>query len=422
MKHSLPWILAAFALGACSDDTATSGGGGAGAAGPGGAGGEGATAGAGAAGGVGGAVGDYNCDAAAGDPPALALMEVAQLDAPIQAKSPPGLPDLLFIAEKGGRIVILDNGTIRPQPFLDISNLVLDQGEQGLLGFAFHPGYEMNGRFFVHYTDTNNGDNVIVEYARGGDDFTAGADAVTEVLRHYTDQSNHNGGAVEFGPDGYIYISMGDGGTQGDPGCDAMNPDNLLGKIMRLDVDAPPGGDGYPAAPGNPDGAKQYHIGMRNPWRISFDPCVGTLYVGDVGQDAFEEVSVADPGDGALNFGWPVREASTDYGTACPFPMGTLVDPIAAYPHAQGLCDIGGSISGGYVYRGFNVPGLRGWYLYGDYCTGDLYRLKYENGDVTGDPVLLNISLLEVSAFGQDGHGEVYVLELPGRVYRVDAE
>ena len=419
MKPRLLWILAILALGACSDDTGTGAGtgpGGAGAAGPGGAGGE------GAAGGAGGAVGDYNCEAAAGDPPALALTEVAQLDGPIQAKSPPGLPDLLFIAEKSGRIVILDNGTVRPQPFLDISSLVLDEGEQGLLGFAFHPDYAMNGRFFVHYTDTDNGDNVVAEYARGGDDFTASPTAVTEALRHYTDQSNHNGGAVEFGPDGYLYISMGDGGAQGDPGCDAMNPANLLGKIMRLDVDAAAGGDGYPAAPGNPDGAKQYHIGMRNPWRISFDPCVGTLYVGDVGQDAFEEVSVADPSDGALNFGWPVREASTDYGTACPFTMGPLVDPIASYPHAQGLCDIGGSISGGYVYRGFNVPSLRGWYLYGDYCTGALYRLKYENGSVTGAAELLNISLSEVSAFGQDGRGEVYVLELPGRVYRVDAE
>ncbi len=422
MKQRSLWILAILALGACSDDTGT-GAGGAGGAGPGGAGGEGATAGAGAAGGIGGQVGDYDCEEADDEPPALALTEVAQLDSPIQAKSPPGLPDLLFIAEKGGRIVILDNGTVRPQPFLDVSDLVLDAGEQGLLGFAFHPDYAANGRFFIHYSDADGGDNVVAEYARGADDFTANPASVTEVLRHYTDESNHNGGAVEFGPDGYLYVSLGDGGAQGDPGCDAMNPANLLGKISRLDVDAGVGADGYPAAPGNPDGAKQYHLGMRNPWRISFDPCVGTLYIGDVGQNAIEEVSVADPGDGAINFGWPLKEGTQGYGTLCSFDIDALVDPIAQYDHEDTFCgDDTGSITGGYVYRGFNIPGLRGWYLYGDYCSGKLYRLKYEGGAVTGAPVLLDISLIEVSAFGQDGRGEIYALELQGRVYRLDPQ
>jgi glucose/arabinose dehydrogenase len=416
-------------LAACGDDAGAgaSGGSGAGgsdgAAGPGG-GPVGGNGGNGASGGNGGGA-SYNCEAPEGEPPTLTLTEVAQVSSPIQAKSPPGSPELLFIAERDGVIHILESTGLRPQPFIDLSDIVLDDGgEQGLLGLAFHPDYATNGRFFVHYSDANGGDSVVTEYARGADAFTANPAPVREVLRHFTDESNHNGGAVEFGPDGFLYISLGDGGAQGDPGCDALDPGNLLGKIVRLDVDAAPAADGYPAAAGNPGGQKFYHVGMRNPWRITFDACNGTLYVGDVGQDAIEEISVADPSDGAVNFGWPIKEGTEDYGGydgSCDDRGGTLVPPIAEYPHENApLCN--GSVTGGYVYRGFNVPGLRGWYLYGDFCSGKIFRLRYENGAVVSQPVNVGFTVLGLSAFGQDGFGEVYALELDGRVYRIDPQ
>jgi glucose/arabinose dehydrogenase len=408
-------------LGACGDDAgsgASGNGGSDGAGGPGGGG-----NGAGATGGSGGAT-DYSCEAPVGEPPGLTLTQVAEVSSPIQAKSPPGSPELLFIAERGGVIHVLEASGLRPQPFLDLSSIVLnDGGEQGLLGLAFHPDYATNGRFFVHYSDVNGGDSVVAEYARGADAFTASPTPVREVLRHFTDQSNHNGGAVEFGPDGFLYISLGDGGAQNDPGCDALDPSNLLGKIVRLDVDATPAADGYPAAAGNPGGQKQYHVGMRNPWRITFDPCTGTLYVGDVGQDTTEEISVADAGAGALNFGWPIKEGTADHGGydgSC-LVIGNLVPPIAEYPHENApLCN--GSVTGGYVYRGFNIPGLRGWYLYGDFCSGKIFRLRYEDGSLLAPPADAGIELLGLSAFGQDGFGEMYALELDGRVFRIDPQ
>ena len=426
MRYPLVSVGVVLLLVACGDSSSSGGGGntgpgggGSGATSAGGSGGGGGDGGSGATGGGGGIPGNYDCTASVGDPPDLRLTEIVQVNEPTQAKSPPGQSGLLFVSEKAGRIQIVENGVLRPQPFLDISDLVINNSELGLLGFAFHPNYAENGRFFVHYSDVSNQDSVIAEYVRS-DPYTASPTAVAEVLRHYTDESNHNGGAVEFGADGYLYISLGDGGAQGDPGCDALNPENLLGKISRIDVDAA----GYPAAPGNPDGNKQYHIGMRNPWRITFDPCDGTLYIGDVGQDEIEEVSVAEADAGPLNFGWPVKEGTQPYADSCGFPAENLVDPIAEYTHGGGgICGPNaGSISGGYVYRGANIQGLRGWYIYGDFCTGNIYRLKYENGAVTGAVVDAGFSLPAVSAFGQDGYGEMYALELDGRVYRIDAE
>jgi glucose/arabinose dehydrogenase len=413
-------LLAGPGLAACGDDTGAGASGASGTGGSAGAGGPGGGGNGGATGGGGDGATDYSCEAPTGEPPALTLTQVAEVSSPVQAKSPPGSPELLFIAERGGVVHILEASGLRPQPFLDLSDIVLnDGGEQGLLGLAFHPDYTTNGRFFVHYSDANGGDSVVAEYARGADAFTANPTPVREVLRHYTDESNHNGGAVEFGPDGFLYISLGDGGAQGDPGCDALDPSNLLGKIVRLDVDASPAADGYPAAAGNPGGLKQYHVGMRNPWRITFDPCTGTLYVGDVGQNTTEEISVADASAGALNFGWPIKEGTADHGGYD--PSGALVPPIAEYPHENApLCN--GSVTGGYVYRGFNIPGLRGWYLYGDFCSGKIFRLRYESGSLTAQPVDAGIDLLALSAFGQDGFGEMYALELDGRVFRIDPQ
>ncbi len=424
----------------CGDDTAT-GGGNTGGSGAGNTGGE--NTGAGSTGGnnpggggvggdgagpVGGSTQNFNCDPSTETPPTLALSEVASgFDNPVSAKSPPGRPDTLFVVEQGGTISIIDGGAALPTPFLDVSDAIVSGGEQGLLGLAFHPEYETNGRFFIHYSSSDNGLSTVMEYHRSdADENVADPDSVQLVLQHPTAQPNHNGGDLSFGPnDGFLYITLGDGGTQGDPGCDAQNTDNLLGKISRVDVDAAATAEGYPAAAGNPDGGKYYHLGFRNPWRFGFDPCNGDLYIADVGQNEWEEVSVAEDGAGPLNFGWPVREGAHDYpNNDCdPEPVNP-VEPIAEYPHKNTpICGGGsGSISGGFVYRGSAIPSLRGWYFYGDYCSGDVYILKAENGEIVSAPVSPGFSLSQVSGFGQDGNGEVYAIDHNGVVNRIVAQ
>lgn len=404
---------------ACGDDTSSSGGAGgasSGAGNPGGAG-----SGAGSTGGSGGGVGamgpGFSCDATSEAFPALKVTEIASgLDAPVQAKSAPGQPDRLYVVEQSGAIRVLENGQLAAAPWLDVSGIISYGGELGLLGLAFHPGFATNGRFFIHYSDGSNQDSVVAEY-KDGDPPTL----VGEVFRHGTDEENHNGGAVEFGSDGYLYISLGDGGAQGDPGCDAQNPATLLGKISRVDVDAA----GYPAAPGNPDGAKYFHVGLRNPWRISFDACTGDLYVGDVGQNEWEEIDIAPAAAGPLNFGWPMREGLHAYPGDCATAPANPVDPIAEYAHFASTATCGnaaGSVSGGYVYRGSSVPALRGTYFYGDFCTGTIWRLKVENGAVVTPATDAGITVDALSAFGQDGNGEVYAISLFGSIFKIEAQ
>ena len=284
----LTWIgvfCAALLAAGCGDDepsgtggssTASSGGqGGAGNEGGGGPGGGGSSS--GGTGGSGPSM--VNCDAASGEVPGLAFTEIAaDLDMPLQLKAAPGNAQRLYIVEQGGLIKIVDNGELLETPFLDLSSVTTGLIEEGLLGLAFHPDYEQNGRFFVHYSSFAEPDpdgshpSTIMEYARSASDpLVADPSPVALVLKHPTQALNHNGGSIEFGSDGYLYIAIGDGGPQGDPGCDAKNAANLFGKISRLDVDAAPTAEGYPAARGNPDGQKWYHIGLRNPWRLTFD-------------------------------------------------------------------------------------------------------------------------------------------------------
>lgn len=345
----------------------------------------------------------------------------------MQAISAPDAKDRLYVVEKRGTIQILENGAVLATPFLDIVSKVDDDNEKGLLGLTFHPDYATNGRFFIHYSAVGGGANVVEEYHRSDANHdVADTTPVKLVIRHTTAQPNHNGGAVEWGPDGFLYVSMGDGGSQGDPQCDAQlstggdaqnEPENLLGKISRFDVDAAcDPSTGCPAAANNPMGRKAYHVGFRNPWRMTFDACAPhDLYVGDVGQNMYEEVDVLPVGTPA-NCGWPYREAAHDYPASmnCPVKPAGLVEPVAEYPHA-GKC----SVTGGYVYRSTAIPALRGAYFYGDLCSGEIFYKFPGSAPVTTtlNPGGANQVL---GAFGQDGRGNVYALALDGRVLRID--
>ncbi|NUP11338.1 MAG: hypothetical protein HOW73_35275 [Polyangiaceae bacterium] len=437
MRHHLFLVLlgAGILVGVgCGDDTTTGGSGGNGGEpstggnnpnggspnnGGGGAGDGGENPGGGGDGGMNTGPG-YTCDPAPAAPGKVTVEEVANVGfGPVQITSAPGQPEKLFVVTKNGQIRIIENGEVLATPFLDISDIITTASEQGLLGLAFHPDYEKNGRFFIHYSNGDNGDSTVAEYKVSADPNVAETEQVQFVFSHPTAQDNHNGGAVEFGNDGYLYISLGDGGAQNDPGCDAQNLDNLLGKIVRLDVEAAPTGDGYPAAPGNPDGEKYYHVGFRNPWRMSFDHCTGDLYIGDVGQNTREEVDVAREGDGALNFGWPYMEGTFNHNNDCPPNPGGLKAPLLDYAQSGA----GGSVTGGYVYRGSASPNLRGWYFYADYVFGGFWMVRAESGAVVEGPVELDIALDGVAGFGQDGNGEVYVTTIgDGTVYRITSQ
>jgi glucose/arabinose dehydrogenase len=339
----------------------------------------------------------------------------------VQIESAPGDPDRLFIAQQTGAVRVVDQGQLVAAPFIDVGASIIAGGEEGLLGLAFHPGYASNGRFFLHYTRTPDEASTVTEYAVGPSPLVANATPIRTVLVEPTMENNHNGGAIELGPDGFLYVALGDGGAAGDPGCDAMSPTNLLGKIARLDVDAPCDlVSGCPAAPTNPAGAKYFHVGLRNPWRITFDPCTGDLFIGDVGEASYEEIDVAPAAAGALNFGWPVREGAhpfAGYDGTCASAPPTFAEPIAEYAHTDGC-----AVTGGYVYRGSAIPALRGAYLYGDLCTGSIMMLRYANGVVTGAPTFTGLTAGSVTAFGRDGHGEVYVADYAGAVYRIDPD
>src|SRR5437870_137937 len=364
---------------------------------------------------------------AAGD--SLRLQLVASgLSSPVYLSAPPGDTERLFIVEQAGRIRIVPHGQQQPlaTPFLDISNRVLSGGEEGLLSVAFHPGYATNHYFYVDYTHSSAASDtvytVIERYTVSADSNIADSATHKLILRITQPQPvslypNHKGGLVMFGPDGMLYIGMGDGGSGGDPQNRAQNRDSLLGKLLRIDVD---NGDPYGIPPSNPfatsGGAPEiWALGLRNPWRFAFDRAAGLLYIADVGQDLWEEVDVAPAGQGGLNYGWPIME-----GLHCfrPNPCGTtgLVQPAVEYGHANNGC----SITGGFVYRGSRAPSLVGQYFYSDYCSGWMRSFFYANGGGTGQTSwTLNVSLGNVLSFGEDSAGELYVLSGGGSVYRI---
>jgi glucose/arabinose dehydrogenase len=326
----------------------------------------------------------------------------------------------LFVLEQIGVIRVIQDNQRQDQPFLDIRDRVGSQGnEQGLLGIAFHPDFQNNGFFYLNYTD-NSGDTVISRFTTPVDANGSRplADPASEKVLLQVDQpfANHNGGQVIFGPDGYLWIGLGDGGSGGDPRNNGQNPDTLLGKLLRIDVNQ---GDPYSIPADNPftagGGAVEvWALGLRNPWRFSFDSLTGDLYIGDVGQNQWEEVDYLPGGtvSSPVNFGWNVREGVHPYRDN----MGEegLVDPIFEYDHNSGC-----SITGGFVYRGKSLPDLNGVYLVGDYCSGLVWGL-IPSGDGWTSDVLFRTGL-SISSFGVDGDGEMYLMDLGGGVYKLEA-
>ncbi|HBP89926.1 MAG TPA: glucose dehydrogenase [Nitrospiraceae bacterium] len=322
-----------------------------------------------------------------------------------------GSPDQthrLFVVEQDGHIVILNEGKKKSTPFLNIADRLATGGERGLLGLAFHPQYSANGRFFVNYTREKDGATVIAEYRVSSDPDQA---TPTETTRLIIPQpySNHNGGMIAFGPDALLYIGMGDGGAGGDPENRAQDRESLLGKILRIDVDGPPP-YGIPAD--NPFVGQQgqpeiFALGLRNPWRFSFDRQTGELWAGDVGQNLWEEIDVIAKGN---NYGWRLLEGTHCFNPATNCEVTkSLVPPVTEYRHEQGRC----SVTGGYVYRGKRLPALYGVYVFGDYCTGEIWG--YRDGQTTQ---LLDTDL-RIASFGEDREGELYVIGHQGKIFQI---
>ncbi len=329
----------------------------------------------------------------------------------------------LFVVEQPGRIRIVRDGEVAPEPFLDLTNVVEAGGsEQGLLSVAFHPDYATNGRFFVGYTAREDASDTIASYTVSADDPDRADPASGEVLLSIEDPyPNHNGGLVMFGPDGYLYAGFGDGGSGGDPEGNGQNRGTLLGSILRLDIDRVGTDTPYAIPEDNPfvdDPAARPEIwayGLRNPWRFSFDRVTDDLWIGDVGQISTEEIDRQPAGSpGGLNFGWNTMEGSLCYADAGCDQHG-LILPVAEYSH-----DSGCSVTGGFVARGEGAAALDGVYLYADYCSGLLWGLgQNSDGDwVSSAPVETG---LNISSFGEDAGGVLYLTDLNGAFYRISA-
>ncbi|HEX7041149.1 MAG TPA: PQQ-dependent sugar dehydrogenase [Trueperaceae bacterium] len=323
--------------------------------------------------------------------------------------------DRLFVVEQGGTIRVVRDGQVLDRPFLDITDRVRAGGERGLLGLAFPPDFADTGRFYVYYTDLD-GDSVLSRFIADGDTADAGSEQV--LLTQEQPYANHNGGQLAFGPDGYLYLGLGDGGSGGDPHGNGQDLGTLLAKLLRLDVS----GDDAVAPDDNPfvgrEGARPevWAYGLRNPWRFSFDRETGDLYIADVGQNAYEEVNL-QPADstGGENYGWNVMEAESCYQPRTGCDTSGLVLPIISYPHSS---EWGASISGGYVYRGSALPDLAGAYVFADYVSGRIWRAD-RAGDEWEVTLLLETGF-NVSTFGEDAAGELYVADHQGGViYRL---
>lgn len=319
----------------------------------------------------------------------------------------------LFIVEQTGQIKVLQPGSTTPTVFLDVTGKRVCCGEQGLLGLAFHPQFASNRRFFINYTRMPDGATVVSEFLASSSNPNIAETAEKILLVIEQPFSNHNGGMIEFGPDGFLYIGMGDGGSGNDPGNRAQNINNLLGKMLRIDVDRAEGGLAYASPATNPffgatPGRDEiYAVGLRNPWRFSFDRVTGSLYAGDVGQGQREEIDIITRGG---NYGWRVYEGTLCTGLDANLcTASSYASPITEYSHAGGRC----SVTGGYVYRGARSTLPFGSYVYGDFCTGEIFL--YRNGSST---TLIDTSL-NISSFGEDEEGELYVVNLGGSILRL---
>ncbi len=320
----------------------------------------------------------------------------------------------LFIVEQGGYIQVIKNGSVLTQPFLDIHNLLIAGGEQGLLGLAFHPAYETNGYFYLNYTRSGDGATVIERYeVSGSNPDRANPSSAETILIVPQPNTNHNGGKVAFGPDGYLYAGLGDGGGAGDTYDNGQDPNTLLGTILRLDVDRGlpytiPSDNPFVGGGGNP---AVWSYGLRNPWKFSFDRVNGDILIGDVGQGAHEEIDFQPANAPApVNYGWPCMEGFQTFSTAAPCNdpdlLASLTDPILDYPRTDGR-----SVTGGYVYRGTDYPMLYGRYFYADFATGRIWSIFQLPSNNWSPPALELDTSLMISSFGEDEMGELYIAD-----------
>ncbi len=344
----------------------------------------------------------------------IALKEVATgLNEPTYLTAPAG-DARLFIVEQAGRILIVKNGALSARPFLDIQSKVGSGGERGFLSVAFHPQYKTNGFLYVNYTD-KHGDTNIERYTVSRDADAADPATAKLILKIDQPHSNHNGGMNLFGPDGMLYVGMGDGGSQMDPNGNGQSTNSLLAKLLRINVD---GGDPYSIPPANPfaKGGGRGEIwatGLRNPWRFAFDTKDGNLYIADVGQNRFEEIDVVGMNRAGVNYGWNVMEGfSCLSGSSC--DQRPYQRPILAYDHSQGC-----SITGGFVYRGREIPALDGHYFYADYCSSWLRSFKLVNGRITEETEWPVGKVSAIDSFGLDGAGEMYLVSHVGRIFKI---
>ncbi|MGH3076987.1 MAG: PQQ-dependent sugar dehydrogenase [Gaiellaceae bacterium] len=321
------------------------------------------------------------------------------LDSPVQVVSTKSEPRRLYVVEQRGTVRVVERSRLRPGFFLDVRNLVVSGGEQGLLGLVFDPNYAKNRLLYVNYTD-RNGDTRVVRYRANGRSALAGSARI--LLRVDQPYSNHNGGNLVFGPDGLLYVGLGDGGSGGDPEGRAQNMRSLLGKMLRLDVRRP---GSAPEIVG---------LGLRNPWRYSFDRLTDDLYIGDVGQGAVEEVDFTPrESPGLENYGWDLYEGSQRFEEGEPGP-GNLVFPVFEYGRGSGNC----TVVGGFVYRGRALPAQQGRYIVGDYCSGIVWSFRVRSGERTAlrrEP----FRIPGLTSFGEDVAGELYAVEQGGTLYRL---
>jgi glucose/arabinose dehydrogenase len=322
---------------------------------------------------------------------------VTGLADPVFVAAPRSEPNRLYVVERAGVIRVIEKGRLKPQPFLDIRSRVDSSGsEQGLLSVAFHPQYAKNHRFYVDYTNVIGNTRVVEFRSKGLHTVMSSARTILKITQPF---ANHNGGQLQFGPDGKLYVGMGDGGSAEDPQNNGQNPNAQLAKLLRT----------------NPMSV-HWEIagyGLRNPWRFTFDRATGDLYIGDVGQDRREEIDFRPRGAPAANFGWSRYEANLENNDVALDPPSPLVFPIADYGHDQGC-----SVTGGYVYRGTRIPAAKGRYFYGDYCSGTVWSLRVVDGKATGvrkEP----FRVASLSSFGEDVNGELYLVSLNGSVFKL---
>ncbi len=352
------------------------------------------------------------------DPVATSLEVVADgLADPVLAVAAPGDDRRLYVVEKPGRIRVVLDGELQTTPFLDIDSITSDSGEQGLLGLAFHPSFETNGFVFVNHTDLG-GDTRVLRFGPISNPDVADPASLEVVLEVEQPFGNHNGGHIAFGPDGMLYVGMGDGGSGGDPQNHGQRPSTLLGSMLRIEVDALP----YKVPTDNPfvgdtsAAPETWAYGLRNPWRFSFDRLTGDLWIGDVGQNRVEEISFQPASSsGGENYGWVTLEGSDCFPSDPCDASGTVL-PVYEYPHSDGC-----SVTGGVVYRGTSLPGWDGRYVFGDFCEGWIRSFRLESGravDVQDHTPELG-TVPRLSSFGEDGQGELYVLDIGGTIYRL---